>query len=306
MLDVDRLAEAVLAGTKALLAKELAPLREQNKALAASNEALQKRLSEVEGREPIPGKDADLDVVKEMIGQAIAGLPSPEPVTLSSEIEQAVLAAVSKSMTDTPDPQLHLAEIVRASVYEEIKSLPPMQYADGADPALIPSLRKEIDDLAHRVSEIRMPEVIHGKDAPSIAEMKQNEDGELIVKMTTGETFNAGRVRGTDGLGFEDLSVDKDGDRGFTLKFQQGDRVKSYPVSFDVPLDRGVWRERSYEKGDGVTWAGSWWIAQGETESKPGTSGDWRLAVKAGRNGRDVVVAAKSDKPFRLEARDAD
>lgn len=43
----------------------------------------------------------------------------------------------------------------------------------------------------------------------------------------------------------------------------------------------------SYEQGDGVTFAGSFWIAQKDTSSKPGESSDWRLAVKRGQDGRD-------------------
>lgn len=54
-------------------------------------------------------------------------------------------------------------------------------------------------------------------------------------------------------------------------------------------LDRGVFREVSaYERGDGVTFGGSFWIAQKDApEGKPGTSADWRLAVKKGRDGAD-------------------
>jgi hypothetical protein len=43
-----------------------------------------------------------------------------------------------------------------------------------------------------------------------------------------------------------------------------------------------------YRKGDGVTWGGSFWIAQKDApEGRPGLSDDWRLAVKKGRDGRD-------------------
>lgn len=51
--------------------------------------------------------------------------------------------------------------------------------------------------------------------------------------------------------------------------------------------DRGVWKEdRVYEVGDCVTYAGSLFIAQvdGATD-RPGTSEQWRLAVKRGRDG---------------------
>lgn len=54
-----------------------------------------------------------------------------------------------------------------------------------------------------------------------------------------------------------------------------------------VPEDRGVWREGEYEKGDSVTFGGSVFIAQRDTNDRPETSDSWRLAVKRGRDGRD-------------------
>lgn len=61
-------------------------------------------------------------------------------------------------------------------------------------------------------------------------------------------------------------------------------------VRYAGPLDKGVYREgEAYERGDGVTFGGSWWLAQVDAPAtKPGTSADWRLAVKKGRDGRDV------------------
>jgi Collagen triple helix repeat (20 copies) len=57
-----------------------------------------------------------------------------------------------------------------------------------------------------------------------------------------------------------------------------------------VVIDRGVYREgEKYAKGDGVTWGGSFWIAQKDTDSKPDSAdGSWRLAVKRGRDGADA------------------
>lgn len=62
-------------------------------------------------------------------------------------------------------------------------------------------------------------------------------------------------------------------------------------TEFRIPVvdDKGVYRtEAEYMKGDGVTWAGSWWIAQVDKPTdKPGISEQWRLAVKRGRDGKD-------------------
>jgi hypothetical protein len=101
---------------------------------------------------------------------------------------------------------------------------------------------------------------------------------------------------GADGLGFDDLSVLHDGERTVTFTFTQGDRVKAFPVVFPVDIYRGVWVEgKQYERGDGVTWAGAVWHANGETLTKPGDgSKDWTLKVKKGRDGRDGKVAQGS------------
>ncbi len=44
----------------------------------------------------------------------------------------------------------------------------------------------------------------------------------------------------------------------------------------------------TYERGNSVTHHGSIWIAKKATTAVPGTSTDWQLAVKAGRNGKDA------------------
>jgi len=94
---------------------------------------------------------------------------------------------------------------------------------------------------------------------------------------------------GADGLGFDDLEVCHDGERVVTFRFIRGDRIKESAVTFPIVLDRGVYQAgRMYEKGDGVSHASSFWIAQGPTAEKPGSGATkWRLAVKAGRDGAD-------------------
>jgi collagen type III alpha len=102
-----------------------------------------------------------------------------------------------------------------------------------------------------------------------------------------GERGTAGK-NGADGLGFDDLQVEQDGERSFTITFMRGGERKSFPLRLPTVVDRGVWRERAYEPGDGVTWRGSFWIAQKETSAKPDeASTEWRLAVKRGRDGKD-------------------
>lgn len=91
--------------------------------------------------------------------------------------------------------------------------------------------------------------------------------------------------------GFAGVDIGQNGERNLEVVAQMtSGEVTRKEFRFNHPLDRGVFREgEAYEKGDGVTFGGSWWIAQVDApETKPGTSAEWRLAVKKGRDGRDV------------------
>ena len=91
---------------------------------------------------------------------------------------------------------------------------------------------------------------------------------------------------GRDGLGFDDMRMEERED-GCYLVFERGEIVKEFRVP--VVIDRGVYSAgRLYRRGDGVTWAGSFWIAQEDTSEKPDTGKGWRLAVKKGRDGKDA------------------
>jgi integrin beta 3 len=75
--------------------------------------------------------------------------------------------------------------------------------------------------------------------------------------------------------------------RTVIVRFTRGDDTREFVWRFPVTIDRGVWREGQYAKGDSVTFGGSSWIAQRDTTDKPETSDAWRLAVKRGRDGKD-------------------
>ncbi len=93
---------------------------------------------------------------------------------------------------------------------------------------------------------------------------------------------------GLDGLGFDEMSIDHDGEREVVLRFSRGDHIKEFPLSLPLVIDRGFWKDGTEaRKGDGMTFGGSYWIAQTETKSKPEVGNpDWRLAVRKGRDGK--------------------
>ena len=55
-----------------------------------------------------------------------------------------------------------------------------------------------------------------------------------------------------------------------------------------ILIYKGVWREGdAYQPGNTTTWGGSLWHCNSATSEKPGVNGDWTLAVKRGRDGRE-------------------
>lgn len=147
-----------------------------------------------------------------------------------------------------------------------------------------------------------------GKDGVGLAGALIDRGGSLILTLTDGTTRDLGPVvgkngtngepgrdgadgqngrDGVDGFGFDDLTFDHDGERGFVLRFVKGERTKEFAFQVPMVIDRGVYRAgETYQKGDAVSWGGSLWIAQKETAAKPDGGEDWRLSVKRGRDGK--------------------
>lgn len=118
-------------------------------------------------------------------------------------------------------------------------------------------------------------------------------------------------LNGKDGLGFDDLNVEYDGERTFTLKFSRGDETKAFPFTVPFVLDRGVYTDtKAYTTGDAVSWGGSMWIAKAPTSGiKPDEATSmgkmaWRLAVKRGREGKAGMKGERGDQGLRGEKGD--
>lgn len=109
-------------------------------------------------------------------------------------------------------------------------------------------------------------------------------------------------IDGKDGLGVSDLDVAYDGERTFTFRWSNGERKEERAFVVPMVIDRGVFKaETQYRKGDAVTFGGSIFIAQRDTDARPETSDDWRLGVKRGRDGKDGrLVPEKPREPVRM------
>jgi len=97
---------------------------------------------------------------------------------------------------------------------------------------------------------------------------------------------------GADGFGFDDLSVEFDGQRTLALRFERAGVVKTFPLALPFPRYQGTYQEGvAYVIGDVVTAGGAAWHCQRPTTLKPGDSVDaWRLMVRKGRDGRDAIA----------------
>lgn len=175
--------------------------------------------------------------------------------------------------------------------------------AIGAE--LAAAVKTQIDTMAKRLADLekRLAEAEAKPEPVSVKSAIIDRAGNLNLTMSDGTVKDMGPVvgkdgePGQDGMGFEDLDVAYDGEKTITLTFTKGETVKEFPLLMPIVLDRGVYRDGTeYKSGDAVTWAGSVWIAQKDTGAKPDTSGDWRLSVKRGRDGKDGVV--KDAKPI--------
>lgn len=107
---------------------------------------------------------------------------------------------------------------------------------------------------------------------------------------------------GRDGVGFDDLQVEYDGIKTVTFKLQREGVTKEFDLVMPVVVDCGIYTEgKTYTPGDGVTWAGAYWIAKSETSAKPDDpNSGWRLAVKKGRDGRDGRNGIDMTAPVKL------
>lgn len=226
---------------------------------------------------PKDGKDADPLVVAEMVAKAVAEIPKPQDgrsVTVE-DVSPMVAEEVSKAVAAIPRPK-------------DGESVP----ADA--------VQKMVDEAVTKaLSAVAAPkDGAPGRDALQL-ELQPAIDLEKTYARGTYAKHAGGLWRAfeaTKGLhgwecvveGIADLRIDQDG-REFTLvaRTSSGAEVtKSIKVA--ALVDKGVFKAGAdYEAGDGVTWGGSFFIAQKDAPTghpgEPGSNG-WRLAVKRGRD----------------------
>lgn len=175
------------------------------------------------------------------------------------------------------------------------KDADPVEVGDHVAGVLEAPLKTYLDGLVAAI-----PRAIDGKDGLGLAGAVIDHAGNLVVTFSDGSMRAVGPVmgkdgapgrdgeRGADGLGFDDFGVEWIDDRTIRFEWRRGELVKTAERVLPIVLDAGHWSESAkYRRGDSVTWGGNTWIALKDNPQTPREGGDWRLAVRAGRNGVD-------------------
>lgn len=291
-------------------------------------EGLKKRLAAAEAREPVDVQAAvdkaftalDLPVSPEPmapdmveidkmvaahVSEKVAAIPVPRDgtsVTLE-DVRPLIADEVAKSVAAIPPVQPVAPDMlaIERIITEKVAAIPIPGPAAPLEPDMA-HIERTLSSLVKAAFDaLPAPEPGKpGENGDGLAGALIDRDGCLVITLSSGEMINLGKVVGKDGepgknaepIGLEDINMElMEDDRTLRISVSKGDYEYAFQVPFPVVLDRGVWQDkRAYDEGDGVTWGGSFWIAQRAIEAgvKPDAPGSgFRLAVKRGRDGKD-------------------
>ncbi len=205
---------------------------------------------------PVPkdGKDADPELIKSLVSEAVAALPAPKDG--NDATPEQIVVAVDKVLATWERPK------------------------DGASVTieqLLPVVNEEVEKA---VAALPLP-----KDGTGVASVLKDHEGNVVFTLTDGSVCKLGKIDGEpgkDGESGKDIDLD-------AVRLTIQEEVQKQVMAPLAEAYKGVWKAGAYKRGSVVTWAGSMFIANADTEAKPEESGDWRLAVKRGRDGKDAA-----------------
>lgn len=229
--------------------------------------------------------------------KSLAAQPGAQEV--ADSVDVAAIARAAAELVPAPqdgesvtvdDVKPLVAEMVDAAV----RALPPPKDGEDGKDADMADLKLHLAEL---VKNIQLPSPPSVDEVAAVFE-RRFSDLTLSWERQARDTFEKAVDRmpapkdGRDALPLEsfDLSLAEDG-RTVTVKMQAGATVLEKSLKIASVIDRGAYKSQSeYECGDAVTHGGSLWIAQQDSpEGAPGMGGKgWRLAVKKGRDGKDL------------------
>lgn len=224
-------------------------------------------------------------------------IPSAEDIAKLVDVEtlaKSAAALVPKASDGTSITADDVRPLVDELVSKAVAALPAAENGKDAD---MDVLRAHVADL---VKGIEPAAPLPGPSVDEVAATFERRFSDLTLswERQARDTFDKAADRmpkpkdGRDALSLEDfeLSLGEDG-RTVTVKMQAGETVIEKSIKIAAVLDRETFKhDGAYEKGDGVSYGGSFWIAKCDAPKGVPGSGetDWRCAVKKGRDGKDL------------------
>ncbi|HBT2213974.1 TPA: phage gp6-like head-tail connector protein, partial [Klebsiella pneumoniae] len=228
-------------------------------------------------------KDTTALNITAQLADAVASIPAPkipELPDIGAMVSEAVAALPlpqdGKSVTPE-DVRPLLQELVTAAVGE----IPVPRDGKDYDPAV---LKQAVDDaVADAVAAL--PPAQDGRDALHLEIQPFIDEGKSYTRGSYA-THNGGLWRAyekTHGMrgwecivdGVSDVDISMNGQRNFIVTVNRASGA-SEKKSFDIPtmVYRGVFKSGDeYLPGDTVTWGGSLWHCDEQTQDKPGETG---------------------------------
>lgn len=300
-LDVDRLADALFEGTRALLAKELGPLR-------AENEALKARIAAVEAVEPVVLPDfaaMALEAAAEAARMAVAAIPAPQD-------------------GKDADPEL-VRQVVAEAVRAAVDALPPAEPGKDADPAELAALRAEIAEVRRSIpAPVEMPEPVDisglatkealaalAKSIPPAAEpidvtpfARKDELAEAVAASIAAIPMPKDGENGkdADAAAIEAAVMERIAPQVAEALAVVAEKVATVRDGKDgkLPIVK-AWADGVHYAGDVVTHRGATWQATQDTGREPG-SADWACLAAQGEPGAGFTVCGTYDPEATYEA----
>lgn len=219
-------------------------------------------------------------------------------------LAKSAAALVPKANDGTSVTADDVRPLVDELVSKAVAALPAAENGKDADMDVLKSHVAELVKGIQPAAPLPAPSV----DEVAATFERRFSDLTLSWERQARDTFDKAADRmpkpkdGRDALSLDDfeLSLGEDG-RTVTVKMQAGETVIEKSLKIAAVIDHGTFKPGTYEKGDGVSYGGSFWIAKCDNpQGVPGSGEtDWRCAVKKGRDGKDLRDNASTIDPSK-------
>jgi len=224
----------------------------------------------------------DIDVLAKSAAALVPKAENGTSVT-TDDMRPMVDELISKAVAALPAAEKGKdadMEVLKSHVGELVKAIQP------AAPLPVPSVEEIAGTFERRFSDLTL----------SWERQARDTFGKAADRMPKPKD-------GRDALNLEDFDITlADDGRTVTIKMQAGETVIKKSVKIAAVIDRETFKHDAiYEKGDGVSYGGSFWIAKCDAPKGVPGSGetDWRCAVKKGRDGKDLRENASTFDPAK-------